>query len=102
MTRYAACEKEHAMEILSLIGYNYALSDTQYACKVLGHPELKPTDPENYHKWAEPFPRRCYCGAIGYTDAGRFCAVKSSHPEVMKKLFPGWRENFGKRVVEEE
>lgn len=102
MTRYTACEKERAMEWLANQGYNYALHDVQCACKVLGHPELTTQDTSNYHKWADPYPRRCYCGAIGYTSEGKFYAIKSSHPEMMKQLFPGWRENFGERVIDNE
>ncbi len=69
---------EFAWSILGQMGYNYALSDVEMACEYLDHPELKESDESNYHKWANPFPRRCYCSAVGYTDEGRFYAVDVS------------------------
>ena len=66
------------------------------ACEFLDHPELTEDDTSNYHKWAEPYPRRCYCSAIGYTDKGRFyaCNPSESRTAMMEELFPEWRNKF--------
>ena len=88
---------EESKRTLESLGYNWALSDVQLACASLGHPELAADDIANYHKWAQPYLRRCYCGEIGYTNDGKFYANKSSHPDLMKKMFPEWRENFEER-----
>ncbi|MFA5379705.1 MAG: hypothetical protein WC455_28360 [Dehalococcoidia bacterium] len=63
-----------ARRILAARGYNWALSDVEEACEHLDHPELTPDDAQNYHRWAEPYPRRCYCSAIAYTEKGRVYA----------------------------
>lgn len=94
--KFTECEKQHARSTLCRIGYDWTISDTEYACKVLGHPELKESDTSNYHKWAEPYPRRCYCGEVGYTSDGRFYANKSSHPELMKQIFPDGGRTLGR------
>ena len=70
--------KSEAERILARIGYNYALSDVEDACKFLDHPELTEEDSANYHGWADPYPRRCYCSAIAYTDKGRVYAIHPS------------------------
>lgn len=90
--------KDFAWAILERNGYNYALSDVEDACKYLDHPELRDDDPNgNFHKWVDPFPRRCYCGAIGYTESGRFYAIKPSgdYIRIMEKLFPDYKNRYG-------
>ena len=86
--------KELAQYVLANQGYNWALSDVEEACEFLDHPELKPEDTYNYHKWAEPYPRRCYCSAIGYTNKGRFYACHMSEGILLRlRLFNrliGW------------
>ena len=86
-----------AWMVLSRNGYNYALSDVEDACKFLDHPELDETDTSNFHLWAEPYTRRCYCGAVGYTDKGRFYAVRpsESHIQLMQKINKDYRSRFG-------
>ena len=93
--------EETARYILAISGYNWALSDVESACEFLDHPELKEDDTSNYHKWAEPYPRRCYCSAIGYTNKGRFYACNSSEVRtaMMKELFPDWRNRFNEPYV---
>ena len=92
-------QQREAWATLAQYGYNWALSDTEDACATLDHPELKPEDESNYHKWAEPYPRRCYCGEIGYTDKGRFYANKldEAHLKILQEIFPdkGFRDRFG-------
>ena len=88
--------KAMAKYILSVKGYNWALSDVEEACEYLDHPELKIDDTLIYHNWAEPYPRRCYCGAIGYTDTGRFyaCDCSKGREEIYKKIFPDFKNRF--------
>ena len=69
--------KSEAERILAWIGYNYALSDVEEACAVLDHPELTEEDSANYHKWADPYPSRCYCAGIAYTDQGAALCLSS-------------------------
>jgi hypothetical protein len=89
--------KNFAWSVLSHLGYNYALSDVEDACQYLDHPELIESDKSNYHKWKEPYPRRCYCGAIGYTDHGRFYAINASesHQKLMRSIFPNYKNHYG-------
>ena len=91
--------KELAQYVLANQGYNWALSDVKEACEFLDHPELKPEDTYNYHKWAEPYPRRCYCSAIGYTNKGRFyaCHMSEGHINILKKIYPDqeFHDRFG-------
>ena len=90
--------KSEAERILARIGYNYALSDVEEACEVLDHPELTEEDDANYHKWAEPYPRRCYCAGIAYTDKGRVYAyhlsdnVKKIHQKIFGTHYPDGSE----------
>ena len=86
-----------AWSVLSHLGYNYALSDVEDACQSLDHPELTESDKSNYHRWAEPYSRRCYCGAVGYTDCGRFYAINASesHQKVMRSIFPDYKNHYG-------
>ena len=95
--------EELARYILLTQGYNYALSDVEEACEYLDHPELTEEDSVNYHKWADPYPRRCYCSAIGYTDQGRFYAVDISEwdLELMKKMYPWFENKYGKPYKKE-
>jgi hypothetical protein len=90
--------EELAEYILSVKGYNWALSDVEEACAFLDHPELKEEDTTNYHKWSEPYIRRCYCSAIGYTEEGRFYAndLSPNRVEVMRKIFPYFENKFGR------
>lgn len=92
------CDKTHAKEVLQRLGYNWATSDVEHACALLDHPELKPEDSENYHKWSGEYTRRCYCSMVGYTDEGRFYACDSSpeHTAIMQKIFPGWENKYGR------
>ncbi len=47
-------EEEEAWETLRRCGYNFALSDVEYACKELDHPELtEENDSINFHLWAD-------------------------------------------------
>jgi hypothetical protein len=96
--------KELAEYILSVKGYNWALSEVEEACEFLDHPVLKPEDRFNYHKWAEPYPRRCYCSAIGYTEAGRFyaCDCSKEAEEIYKKIFPDFKNRFGEPYLGRE
>jgi hypothetical protein len=93
--------EELAWYILHRQGYNYALSDVEEACAYLDHPELMEKDTQNYHEWAAPYPVRCYCGAIGYTDRGRFNAIElsESHLKVLQGIFPDFVDNYGKLYV---
>jgi hypothetical protein len=86
-----------ARYILNEKGYNYALSDVEEACEFLDHPELTEEDSYNYHKWSDPYPRRCYCSVVGYTDKGRFYANQISEEQlkVMKNIFPWFKNLFG-------
>jgi len=88
---------ELAWYILNMDGNNYALSDVEEACKFLDHPELKEDDERNYHLWALPFQRRCYCGAIGYTENGRYYAnvLPPERVALVQKFFPKYRNRFG-------
>jgi len=91
-----------AWMILGRSGYNYALSDVQEACGHLDHPELKEEDTANFHEWAGPYTRRCYCGMIGYTDAGRFYAIQAAEDiqKLMKSIFPDYQNHFGEPYPE--
>ncbi len=94
--------EEFAWNILGQIGYNYALSDVEDACKYLDHPELKEEDKNNFHKWAEPYERRCYCGAIGYTEKGRFyaCSMSETHLKILRECgFKDIRNKSGEPYV---
>lgn len=90
--------------VLRREGYNFALSDVEEACKELDHPELTEDDTSNYHKWAEPYTRRCYCGAVGYTNEGRFyaCKVSEEFVTLMKKFNPEYRNRFRERYIPHE
>ena len=81
--------KSEAERILARSGYNWSLSDVEEACAVLDHPELTEEDSANYHKWADPYPRRCYCSAIAYTDKGRVYAISLSDnvKKIHQKIF---------------
>ena len=93
--------EELAQYILLEKGYNWALSDVEEACAFLDHPELKEDDGSNYHRWADPYPRRCYCSEVGYTETGRFYANKMSeeHLAVLKNIFPDIRSRFGEPYI---
>ena len=93
-----------AWDILLRSGYNYALSDVEDACEYLDHPELKIEDHHNFHRWAEPYERRCYCGAIGYTDKGRFYAIEisESHEHVLKLVNPDYRNRYNEPYLGKE
>lgn len=82
--------KEMAEYILANKGYNFALSDVEDACEFLDHPELTPEDTANYHKWAEPYPRRCYCSTIGYTKKGKFyaCHLDDNWIKMLSDMHP--------------
>lgn len=92
---------ELAWYILRDKGYNYSLSDVEDACRYLDHPELKEDDARNYHGWSAPYPVRCYCGAIGYTNKGRFNAIEltESHLKVLQGIFPDFVDNYGQPYV---
>ena len=93
--------EELARYILQDKGYNFALSDVEEACEYLDHPELKEEDSRNYHGWADPYPQRCYCSAIGYTDNGRFyaCEPSKSYIKLMNKIFPDYENKYGKPYI---
>jgi hypothetical protein len=69
----------------------------------LGAESVSEEDSHNYHKWSEPYPRRCYCSVVGYTDHGRFYANEMSdqHFKLMKGIFP-WFENKFKQPYEKK
>jgi len=103
MTDKEQAEK-FAWDILLRTGYNYALSDVEDACKYLDHPELMIEDHHNFHRWAEPYERRCYCGAIGYTDDGRFYAVdiSESYEKIMKQINPDYHNKYNEPYLGKE
>jgi hypothetical protein len=82
-----------ALRILAARGYNWALSDVEEACEHLDHPELTPGDAQNYHRWAEPYPRRCYCSAIAYTENGRVHANELTE-DVLKVHRSIWGDHY--------
>ena len=81
--------KEMAQYILLEKGYNFALSDVEEACEYLWHPELTEEHP-HFHKWAEPYPRRCFCSTIGYTNEGRFyaCHMDENWINLLNQIYP--------------
>jgi hypothetical protein len=81
--------KELAQYILNEKGYNYALSDVEEACEFLDHPELT-EESQHFHKWVEPYTRRCYCSTIGYTNEGRFYArhMDDNWISILKSIYP--------------
>jgi hypothetical protein len=91
-------KKSEAKRILARFGYDWSLSDVEDACKFLDHPELTEEDSANYHKWADPYPRRCYCSAIAYTDKGRVYAIhlsddtKKIHQQIFGTHYPDGSE----------
>ena len=90
--------KSEAERILARFGYDWSLSDVEDACKFLDHPELTEEDSANHHGWADPYPRRCYCSAIAYTDKGRVYAislsdnVKKIHQQIFGAHYPDGTE----------
>ena len=90
--------KSEAKRTLARSGYDWSLSDVEDACKFLDHPELTEEDSVNYHGWADPYPRRCYCSAIAYTDKGRVYAIhlsddtKKIHQQIFGTRYPDGTE----------
>ncbi len=89
---------KNAQKTMARFGYDWSLSDVEDACKFLDHPELTEEDSANYHGWADPYPRRCYCSAIAYTNKGRVYAihlsddVKKIHQQIFGAHYPDGTE----------